>query len=295
MALNSSGPISLGGATAGQSVNLEIGQAATAQVSFNTAAVRTLTATTAGTALTMPTGFYGRSLGFTFNATISANTNNYNLRAAAVAAGWNQTVPLNATVTINGGVFVGSTSTGTRAFDTGVTFPSGTTLALVNNGTIIGRGGNGGNGGEPGGSGAGSGAGGGPALIAQQAISITNNGTIGGGGGGGGGGNGGTYGRGGSDSSGGGGGGGGRGVSSGGAGTSGLTTNGQPGGGGTLTAAGGGGAPGGFGGSTGGGSGGGAGSNGAGSGAGGGGGGACINGNANITWIAFGTRLGSIS
>jgi predicted DCC family thiol-disulfide oxidoreductase YuxK len=43
--------------------------------------------------------------------------------------------------------------------------------------------------------------------------------------------------------------------------------------------------------------GGGAGSNGADSpyGAGGGGAGACINGNSNITWIAFGTRLGSIS
>jgi hypothetical protein len=295
MALNSSGPISLGGATAGQSVNLEIGQAATAQVSFNTAAVRTLTATTAGTALTMPTGFYGRSLGFTFNATISANTNNYNLRAAAVAAGWNQTVPLNATVTINGGVFVGSTSTGTRAFDTGVTFPSGTTLALVNNGTIIGRGGNGGNGGEPGGSGATSGSGGGPALIAQQAISITNNGTIGGGGGGGGGGAGSTYGQGGSNSAGGGGGGGGQGVSSGGAGVSGMTTNGQPGGAGTLTGAGAGGTgrtnPLNYGGN-----GGGTGSSGAGGGgAGGGGAGACINGNANITWIAFGTRLGSIS
>jgi alpha-tubulin suppressor-like RCC1 family protein len=61
MALNLSGPISLGGSTVGQSVNLEIGVSATAQVSFNDAAVRTLTATTAGTALVMPTDFYGKS------------------------------------------------------------------------------------------------------------------------------------------------------------------------------------------------------------------------------------------
>jgi SPRY domain len=65
MTLNSSGPISLGGATAGQSVNLELGYSATAQISFNDAAVRTLTGTTAGTALVMPTNFYGKSSGFT--------------------------------------------------------------------------------------------------------------------------------------------------------------------------------------------------------------------------------------
>lgn len=61
MTLNSSGPISLGGSTAGQSVNLELGQSATAQISFNDAAVRTLTGTTSGTALVMPTNFYGKS------------------------------------------------------------------------------------------------------------------------------------------------------------------------------------------------------------------------------------------
>jgi len=43
MTLNVSGPISLGGSTAGQSVNLELGATATAPISFNDAAVRTLT------------------------------------------------------------------------------------------------------------------------------------------------------------------------------------------------------------------------------------------------------------
>jgi hypothetical protein len=65
MALNSSGPISLGGSTAGQSVNLELGQSATAQISFNDVNVRSLTATTAGTALVMPTNFYGKGIATT--------------------------------------------------------------------------------------------------------------------------------------------------------------------------------------------------------------------------------------
>lgn len=63
MTLNSSGPISLGGSTSGQSVNLELNKSATAQISFNDAAVRTLTGTSAGTALVMPTNFYGKSNG----------------------------------------------------------------------------------------------------------------------------------------------------------------------------------------------------------------------------------------
>ena len=60
MALNNSGPISLGGSTSGQSVNLELGKSATAQISFNDADVRTLTGTSSGTALIMPTNFYGK-------------------------------------------------------------------------------------------------------------------------------------------------------------------------------------------------------------------------------------------
>jgi hypothetical protein len=237
MTLNASGPISLGGSTAGQSVNLELGAASNATISFNDAAVRTLTGTTAGTQLTMPGGFYGKSIAFTFNATISANTNDYNLRSAAVAAGWNTADILNATITINAGVIVGSSSTATPAFTTGTPFPAGTTLALINNGVIYGRGGNGGAGGGSGGGGgagvanstggargsgnsspanagqpggnttAGSGGAqgsaaptspagnagspggaGGLALQVQAALTLTNNGTIGGGGGGGGGG-----------------------------------------------------------------------------------------------------------
>jgi hypothetical protein len=61
MTLNTSGPISLGGSTAGQSINLELGQSATAQVSLNDTNVRTLAGVPTG-AIVMPTDFYGKSL-----------------------------------------------------------------------------------------------------------------------------------------------------------------------------------------------------------------------------------------
>ncbi len=42
MPINNSGPVSLGGSTTGQSINLELGLSATAQISMNDAVVRTL-------------------------------------------------------------------------------------------------------------------------------------------------------------------------------------------------------------------------------------------------------------
>lgn len=86
------------------------------------------------------TGF-GVGGGFAFNATISASTNNYNVKAAAIAAGWDQVAPLSAVVTIDAGVIVGSTSVSTAAFDSGTSFPTGSTLRIDNAGTIKGKGG----------------------------------------------------------------------------------------------------------------------------------------------------------
>ena len=60
MPLNTTGAISLGGSTAGQSINLELGQAATAQVSLGDANVRTLAGVASG-AIVVPTNFYGKS------------------------------------------------------------------------------------------------------------------------------------------------------------------------------------------------------------------------------------------
>lgn len=60
MALNTSGPISLAGSTTGQSIAVELGVSATAQISLNCTNVRTLAGVASG-AITMPTNFYGKS------------------------------------------------------------------------------------------------------------------------------------------------------------------------------------------------------------------------------------------
>ena len=115
---------------------------------------------------------------FVFVDVITSDVTNYNLRARAVAAGWDQVVPLVATTTVNSGIVLSADSTSQYAFDTGVTFPAGTTLALINNGFVIGMGG-------AGGAVYTAGSNGGPALRAQYAISIdAAGGVIGGGGGG---------------------------------------------------------------------------------------------------------------
>jgi len=125
------------------------------------------------------------------NVVISSNAQNLNLwnhllstgaASAGVAGSW--------TVTIASGVIVGSASSTLPALDTGV-FPAGSTLQLVNNGTIAGAGGKGGNGAvclPSGSSPATPGLAGGTALRAQVALSVVNNGAVWGGGGGGGGG-----------------------------------------------------------------------------------------------------------
>jgi hypothetical protein len=232
---------------------------------------------------------------FTFNYKVTASTTNFNLKAQALAAGWDGVIPLTANVTINNGVYLGSTTTSTPAFDTGTGFPAGSYLLLFNNnGNIVGAGGRGGNGGAYGTNGD-NGSPGGLALRAQVPININNLGLIAGGGGGGGGGLSVNLGVG-SDWRGGGGGGGGRGyvggdggsggpgnisgssggqgsaLSPGGGGASGWNANGNGGSGGDLGAAG---NPGYV--------------------AAGGQPGAAINGNSFITWTSLGTRLGAIS
>lgn len=305
MALPSSGPISL------SDVNVELGLSATAQISLNDSAVRTLFAIGSG-AIGMADG-RGKANQFAF--TISSNQTNANLATLATNAGWNGSSKLIAT--IGSGIYVSSTSTGTPALTVNGSFAGG--VELINNGYIIGKGGNGGNGGYKNpqqGSGASyptSGSGGGLALSVSSAITITNNGTIGGGGGGGGGGQGAysyyAYTQ--LNAKGGGGGGGrtgtsnssgGTGANAGGAGTS---SGGGTGGNGNRPtspydyAQGGKGGDGGTWGATGGYGGGGSGSRGGNyswsTGRYGGGGGAAISGNSNITWVSTGTRLGAIS
>lgn len=130
---------------------------------------------------------------FVFNDTISsatAFTNGYNLRTKATAAGWDQTSPLIATVTVTSTGVIGSTSTAYPAFDTDTGYASGTQINLIvqAGGYVSGKGGKGGDGSWGTG---GTGETGGIGLKARYAITVNNLGTIqGGGGGGAGGGNG---------------------------------------------------------------------------------------------------------
>ena len=254
--------------------------------------------------------FYGTSNIFSF--TITTNQTNASLYTLAVNAGWDQSSPIVAT--INSGVYISSNSTGTPAL-TVSSIPSGSTL--INNGTIVGMGGNGGYGFIPrfqghniGANSNGASAGG--ALLVSSAINVTNNGTIAGGGGGGGGGGG----RVGYVNNyfyvGGGSGGGGRSSASANSSAGGLNSGqnnpkyfGNVGGAGTVNSAGGGGNRGAYGNYRGanGGAGGNWGASGSsgqaynysgGSGS-GGGGGYAVSGNSNITWNATGTRLGAIA
>jgi hypothetical protein len=72
MTLNASGPISLGGPTTGQSINLELGNAATAVASINSTPFRTLANVPSG-AITL-SNFYGKSAGTYWALTANVTT-----------------------------------------------------------------------------------------------------------------------------------------------------------------------------------------------------------------------------
>lgn len=245
---------------------------------------------------------------FVLNVSFSTGSyfNNVNVRTYAINAGWNQTVPLFAYFTMNVNSYIGSNSTAAYAFDTDLSYPTGSFISLtINSGCwITGRGGDGGNGADSVTSATAGGVGG-PALWARYPITITNGGIIGGGGGGGGGGALQTTGGGKAGPTvyfcgGGGGGGAGYFGSSGGSGGSNGNYVGAAGNPGAINIAGTGGSGGtdgvttGFSGGNAGGPGA-AGAAGGGGGGAGGGAGAAVVGNANITWNAVGTRYGSIT
>jgi hypothetical protein len=275
-------------------VNTELGYSATALITMNDAAVRTLAGVGgSGTMISMQ-DLQNKSNIVVANLTIASPTANYTLNTAKVSgysAGKTQV-----TLTINSGVFITSDSTGSYALTVDTSWNASDTVTIVNNGVIIGRGGNGGNGvGGTGPANAGSAAG--PALLVQRAITMNNLNRISGGGGGGGAGRGYdfSFGKGFpvtnyAGSGGGGGIGNGSGGSGANSGTSGTTTAAGPGGPGTgpspsLSVGGNGGSYA----STG--------SQGSptNSGGAGGAGGAAIVGNSNITYTNTGTRNGSVS
>jgi hypothetical protein len=88
MALNASGPIILGGSTVGQSINLELGLSATAQISLDDAVVRTLAGVPSGTII-MPTNFWGKSSGYSLVVGTRAPTLNASTGASPYPpTGW---------------------------------------------------------------------------------------------------------------------------------------------------------------------------------------------------------------
>ena len=117
------------------------------------------------------------------NAVVSANVNSIDFRTKILASGWDGVSPVTATLTINSGVYIGATSSSVYSLTITGSFPSGSTLNLINNGHISGAGGTGGGDMAVGGSG-------GDAVQATIPVNITNNGDMWGGGGGGGGGQG---------------------------------------------------------------------------------------------------------
>lgn len=136
--------------------------------------------------------FYGTGGGgrVAVNLTIASNVQNYDVfanRGPTYSAG-----TTDVTVTVNPGIVVGSASTGSFAMLVPSAFDAADTVTIVNNGTIIGMGGNGGNGGSGGPAAGGSpgtpGGVGGSALSVSRPTIVTNNGTVAAGGGGGGGG-----------------------------------------------------------------------------------------------------------
>ena len=178
--------ISLGGSCGPRSVEKELApsfpqynSSGTATISLNDSAVRTLLGVPSGT-ISLSSA-YGKSNQFTF----CLSGANLCLRTQAVALGWPQNVGVTAIVP--SGAVVYSSSTNFFALTVQGCFPQGVTL--INNGTIVGKGGQGGYGnwysacksnypinGQPGSH----------AIAVTVPITIINNGTIGGGGGGGG-------------------------------------------------------------------------------------------------------------
>lgn len=141
MVMPSSGALNMGGTTSPVSVAAELGLGLTSTITMNDAAVRALAGVGgSGTSWSM-SSLYGKSNRVAVSATYASNTTNASLNVAAI--GGYVAGRTDVTITVNSGVWIRSTSTGTPALTlTGGT--SGDTVTLVNNGFIAGRGGNGG-------------------------------------------------------------------------------------------------------------------------------------------------------
>lgn len=116
---------------------------------------------------------------FPFSINITENKANFDLAANLLALGWDGVQAVQGTVSVAPGVAVGSSTVDVPGF-TIERVPSTSSITLVNQGFIVGKGGRGGDGKQ-------AGQAGGPALRVTVPVKVNNTGTIGGGGGGGGG------------------------------------------------------------------------------------------------------------
>jgi len=85
MALNASGQISIGGSTAGQSINLELGLSATATSTMNDAALRSLAGVASG-AISL-SNFYGKSSAIGYGFSFTGSTGAYFLSKLTYSTG----------------------------------------------------------------------------------------------------------------------------------------------------------------------------------------------------------------
>lgn len=127
--------------------------------------------------------------GYVFLQTLTGTVYDYNVRNAAIAAGWNGVERLTATINVTATGVMLASYYASKGFVTG-TLPLGSSVTLNNAGQIWGTRGLGNSGGNTSGSNGGLGLQGGDAVVASAPLFINNTGTIAGGGGGGGGGGG---------------------------------------------------------------------------------------------------------
>jgi hypothetical protein len=136
MTINASGPISIGGTTTGQSIEIELGLSGTAQASLNCTSLRTLAGVSSG-AISIG-NFYGKSNRAAVSYTYSASASNQTLNVSSIGgyvAGKSDVV-----ITVNSGIYLWSSVYTTPALTlTGGT--TGDTVKLVNKGYIMGKGG----------------------------------------------------------------------------------------------------------------------------------------------------------
>ena len=174
MALNPSGVMSIGGTTVGASINLELNLSATANSSIGQADFRALAQKPSG--VISLSDFYGKS-NIIVIPPVTTDTANLVITAFGIPG----YVPGESKVelTINSGVYLYSTDVVQPALKF-IDFVTGDQITVINNGFIMGKGGQGGgldnnSTGQPGG----------PAISLNVNTIIVNNSYIGGGGGGG--------------------------------------------------------------------------------------------------------------